>query len=339
MNIKLLSIDLAKNVFQICAINQAGKPIINKKVTRKKLVETVIQLNPKKIVMESCYTANYWGREFQSYQFEVGTIPAQFVKPFVRGNKNDCNDAKAIAEAALRPDMRFVPIKTIEQQDLQALHRIRERHIRNRTALLNQIRGLLSEYGIAVGKSRRVITKMLPEIIEEADNGLTTVARYFIEQQSQELSALSDIIEKDEQLIESLVDNNEDYHRLMTIPGIGPTLSSAIIASIGNANQFSNARELSSWLGLTPLQSASGENSRLGGITKRGNRSLRTLFIHGARAAFTRCKKRNHYLIQWAERIALRRGKPKAWVALANKLARIAWALLTNQTEFRYRAV
>ncbi len=339
MNIKLVSIDLAKNSFQVCGINQAGKAIVNKKVNRSKLLKTVLQLKPQKVVMESCYTVNYWGRKFQSHGFEVGAIPAQFVKAFVRGNKNDCNDALAIAEAATRPNVKWVSIKTIEQQDLQSLHRVRERRVRNRTGLINQIRGLLSEYGIIIAKGFRTIAKQLPDVLEDANNELSPIARQLIAELNEELKSMTQKIKQDEKQIELIASNNEDYHRLQTVPGIGKILSSNVIASVGSATQFKSGREFASWLGLTPRQYASGEKSFMGKISKRGNRTLRSLFIHGARAAFTRCKNREHRLMQWAENVAQRSGKPKAWVALANKLARIVWAILTNKTEFEFRQV
>jgi len=229
-NIKLVSIDLAKNSFQVCAINQAGKPMMNKKVNRNKLVETVLQLSPEQVVMEACYTANYWGRKFQSYGIKADAIPAQFVKAFVRGNKNDNNDALAIAEAASRPNIKWVPIKAIEQQDLQSIHRARERHIRNRTGLINQTRGLLSEYGIVISKGVKVFQKQLPEILEDASNELSVAARKLIYQLSEELSQINQQIKQDEQLIDELVKDNEDYQRLLSVPGIGPILSSSLIA-------------------------------------------------------------------------------------------------------------
>ena len=336
-NIKLVSIDLAKNVFQVCGVNQAGKPVVNKKVNRSQLLKTVLNLNPKRVVMEACYTANYWGRKFQFYGLNASAIPAQFVKAFVRGNKNDGNDALAIAEAAARPNIRSVPIKTVEQQDLQALHRVRERHIRNRTALTNQIRGILSEYGVVIPRGYKVLIQQLPDVLEDADNELSATIRQLVNELAEELHSITKSIQHNETVIEQLSQTHEDYQRLMTVPGIGKILSSTIMAAVGSGQQFKSGRELSAWIGLTPRQYASGEKSYLGKITKRGNRTLRTLFIHGARSALTRCKKRDHYLFQWADKLAARCGKPKAWVALANKLARIVWAMLVNKTEFEYR--
>jgi len=339
MNIKLVAIDLAKNVFQVCAVNQAGKIKVNKKVTRRKLLQTVINLNPEYVAMESCYSANYWGRLFSSHQIEVKLIPAQFVKPFVRSHKNDKNDALAIVEASQRPSIKYVPVKSVAQQDIQSLHRIRQRRVAQCTALINQLRGLLSEYGIIVPQSKSKLQKHLPLILEDAENGLSEVARSFVADLSVELYKNIERIKQSEKQIQSLLNKDEDFNRLMTIPGFGYLVSSALIAAVGNGAQFTNGRAMASWLGLTPKQHSSGLKSTMGGITKRGNRYLRTLLIHGARAALTRCKKRDSYLFSWAEKIAATRGKQKAWVALANKLARVAWVILNKKTTFNYQPI
>lgn len=337
MNSKLVAIDLAKNVFQICVVNQAGKVTMNRQVSRNKLLQFVLNLNPESVVMESCYSANYWGRLFNEHHITVKLIPAQFVKPFVRGHKNDKNDAVAIAEASMRPYLKYVPVKTVAQQDIQSLHRIRQRRVSQCTALINQIRGLLSEYGIIVAQSKSQLLKQLPVILENADNQLSEVALGFTAELKMELDTYIKQIKADEKKLHHLLKENEDYQRLMTIPGFGHLVSSALIAAAGNGAQFKNGRALASWLGLTPKHHASGETLTSGGITKRGNRYLRTLLIHGARAAFTRCKRRDSYLFDWAKGIMTRRGKQKAWVALANKLARVAWAVLNKKSEFDYR--
>ena len=339
MNTNLIAIDLAKNVFHLQGMSKTGRKTISKKVSRKRLVAEVLKLKPRTVVMEACYSVNYWGRLFQSHGIEVGAIPAQFVKPFVQGNKNDANDALAIAQASQRPKVRWVPIKTIEQQDIQSLHRIRQRHVENRTALGNQIRGLLSEYGIVIARSMSKLKLALPDILEDADNGLSPVAREFLQSLAEEFKAMTKMLERDERAITQLSGLNDDFQRLLTIPGVGKLMSSALIAAVGHASQFSSGRQLSAWMGLTPRQYASGEISHMSGISKRGNRYLRTLFIHGARAALSRCKRRDHHLLQWADKIAERRGKHKACVALANKIARVAWALLTHKTEFDYRTM
>jgi transposase len=337
MNGRLVSIDLAKNVFQVCVLNEHGRLVSNKRVSRAKLRTTLAQIAPATVVMESCYSANYWGREFEQMGHTVKLVPAQHVKPFVRGSKNDANDALAIAEAAGRPKIRFVPVKSVAQQDIQLLHRIRSRHIRNRTALVNQLRGLLSEYGVIAPKGWSRLKLALPGILEDGDNGLSPVARQAVAELYDELLALTAVIGRDKQKLASHLHDCADFQRLKAIPGFGLVLASATVAAIGSGHQFTRAREMAAWIGLTPKQFASGEKSYQGGITKRGDRYLRTLFIHAARALYCVSKDRDQPLIQWAEKVAARRGKNKAIVALAHKLARIAWVVLARQEDYRPR--
>jgi len=290
---------------------------------------------PVTVVMESCYSANYWGREFEAMGHTVRLVPAQHVKPFVRGNKNDANDALAIAEAARRPRIRFVPVKTVAQQEVQILHRIRARHVRNRTALVNQLRGLLSEYGVITAKGRTKLMAALPGMLEDAGNALTPVARRVVCELYEELRDLDARVMQDTQAIKAQVNDDDACQRLQAIPGFGPLLASATVAAVGNGHQFARARELAAWVGLTPKQFASGEKSYQAGITKRGDRYLRTLYIHAARALYYRSKDRDQPLIQWTERIAARRGRYKAVVALAHKLARVAWVVLARGEDYR----
>jgi transposase len=335
MNDKLVSIDLAKNVFQVCIYSKSGKVLSNKKIKRNALRRAIAQIEPTRLSMETCYSANYWGRAFQSMGHTVQLIPAQHVKPFVRGNKNDANDVIAIAEASLRPQLRFVPVKTLLQQDIQMLHRIRQRHVGERTSLVNQIRGLLSEYGVVVSQGWRKLKAQLPLILEDADNELTPMGRQEIRRLQEELNMLSDWIEQDNRHLVQSLDENEDYQRLLGAPGFGPVLSSAVIAGIGNAAQFATAREMAAWLGLTPRGEASGERSVLKGISKRGNRYLRTLFIHGARAIVNWCGSKSDPLSRWLQQLIERRGTHKAIVAMAHKMARFAWAMLRKQQPYR----
>lgn len=335
MNDRLVSVDLAKNSFQVCTYSKSGEIVSNRKIKRRVLREAIAQIEPTQIVMEACYSANYWGRAFESLGHTVKLIPAQHVKPFVRGNKTDANDAVAIAEASLRPRLRFVPVKTLLQQDMQMVHRIRQRHVGERTAVVNQMRGLLSEYGVIVGKGWRKLREQLPRILEDGENELTGVARAQIARLQEELAALCDWIEEDNRRLEQMLESNEDYHRLMGAPGFGPVLSSAVIASVGNAAQFATAREMAVWVGLTPRAEASGDRSVLKGISKRGDRYLRTLFIHGARAVVNRCRTKTDPLSLWLQPLIARRGRHKAIVALAHKMARFAWAMLRRQQAYR----
>lgn len=335
MNSNLISIDLAKNVFQVCVFNQNGKVVSNKKVKRQALRETLQQQPPSTVVMEACYSAHYWGRELEKMGHQVKLIPAQHVKPFVRGNKNDANDAVAIAEASQRPKIRFVPVKTVEQQDIQMIHRVRQRHVEARTALVNQIRGLLSEYGIVVEIGWRKLKAQLPLITEDAENGLSPLAREGMALLYEELVEAGRLVEEDDRRLVAHLQDNEDYQHLLAAPGFGPILSSAAVASIGNGAQFASGRELAAWIGLTPLGVASGDKSTLRGISKRGNRYLRTLFIHGARAIVNWCEKKSDPLNEWIKALMARRGRHKAIVALAHKMARFAWVMLSRKEPYR----
>lgn len=335
MNDKLVSVDLAKNCFQVCTYTKSGKILSNRKIKRHALREAIAQIEPTQIAMEACYSANYWGRAFQSMGHTVGLIPAQHVKPFVRGNKNDTNDAVAIAEASLRPRLRFVPVKTLQQQDIQMLHRIRQRHVSERTALVNQIRGLLSEYGVIVSKGWRKLRGQLVLILEDGENELTPMGRQEIARLQVELNTLSEWIDQDNQRLTQSLEHDENYQRLRGAPGFGPVLSSAVIAGIGNAVQFASAREMAVWLGLTPRGEASGDRSVLKGISKRGNRYLRTLFIHGARAIVNWCAEKSDPLSLWLRQLVKRRGRHKAIVAMAHKMARFAWAMLRKQEAYK----
>ncbi|MCP3999928.1 MAG: IS110 family transposase, partial [Gammaproteobacteria bacterium] len=241
----------------------------------------VMQLDAKRIVMEACYSSNYWGRVFQQNGYEVNLIPPHQVKPFVVGNKNDSNDAVAIAEAALRPRASFVRVKSYEQQDVQSLDKIRHRLIKARTALANQMRGLLAEYGLVFKAGIRTLITELPFALEDAENELTYTAREFLRELEIELLYLTERIKQVEQTADKLLAQNDDYLRLQSIPGIGPTISRAMISSINDANQFNNGRQMAAWIGITPKQHASGDRSRMGGISKRGNQTLRRQLIHG----------------------------------------------------------
>ena len=330
---KSLSIDLAKTVFQLCAMDKNHKVLSNKKVTRNKLVQSVLNLNPQIIIMESCYSANHWGRQFQSMGYEVKLIPPQHVKPFVKGNKNDYHDAIAINEASQRPGIYFVPIKTIDQQDLQCMHKIRQRLIRDRTSLTNQIRGLLSEYGIIINRSYLCMKTELPLIIEDATNSLTILMRGMLSDLCTELRITTERISAIEQKIKQAANSSEEYKLLMDIPGVGLITASALIAQIGNAKQFKSSRGFAAWLGLTPKHQASGTKIINQGVSKRGNRYLRTLLIHGGRTVLNNYKQEDT-LKRFAQNISDRRGKHKAVVAVAHKIARIIWAVLTSNKPY-----
>ena len=264
----------------------------------------------------------------------VKLMAPQFVKPYVKSNKNDANDAEAICEAVARPTMRFVAIKTIEQQDIQAVHRIRSELVQQRTAKVNQIRGLLGEYGLVVGQRIDVLRKALPLILEDAENGLTVDFRTLLEGLQQDLITLDERVDEMDKKIKLLASSNEDAKRLQQIPGIGPITATALISAIGDGKQFKRGRDLAAWLGLTPKQHSSGGKDRLLGISKRGDAYLRTLLIHGARAVLRVAGNKDDPRSRWIQSLCGRRNKNIAAVAVANKNARIVWALLTKKTDF-----
>ena len=336
---KVVGIDLANNVFQVCGLNQAGKVGFNRKITRAKLAEFVQHLAPTVLALESCGSANYWARRFEALGHEVRIIPAQHVKPFVRGNKNDANDALAICEAALRPDVRPVPIKTQAHQDLQMLHRIRQRHLRNATAVANQARALLRENGIVVPLSVNKLLKAIPDLLEDAENGLSPLGRQVLDTLQQELRYERQCVEEFERILKTHLADNETYEHLQTIPGYGPIISSALLAAVGNASQFKRSRQMSAWVGLTPRHTGTAGKTTLLDTSKKGDRYLRAVLIHGARTVVMWSKDKDDPLSLWINRIIERRGRNKAVVALANKCVRIAWAIITRGEVYRTAAL
>jgi transposase len=335
MKITLIGIDLAKNVLQVCGVNQAGKAVFNRTIKRTQLLKTLVQYPEAVIAMEACSGSNYWGRELISQGFEVRLIPPQHVKPFVKGNKNDRNDAFAICEAAQRPNIIFVKPRSLEQVDVIISHRIRERRIRVRTALTNQIRGLLSEYGIVIPKGRDPLNLALPELLEDASNSLTTIARRYIRELLDELYAINASIKSLEKDIRIQARNHPDTKRLTAIRGVAEIIATAAVSFAGDGSSYQNGRHFSANLGLVPKEFSSGGKQKLGGITKRGNSYLRRQLIQGAWSVIRYATSNDDRLSVWARNIIERRGKQKAAVAVANKLARIIWAMLYYKTEYR----
>lgn len=334
MKYSVISIDLAKNVFQLCAFNEKREIVLNKKVKRANLINALRQFPASLVVMEACYSSNPWGRRIMKLGHTVKCIPAFAVKPFLVGNKNDANDAIAIAEASFRPTIRFVEIKTLEQQDIQSLQRIRERMIKIRTGDINQLRGLMAEYGEVVATTPGALQKAIPGILEDASNELTFVARKFIRRLSENIEQISKQIQEVDTEINALIGTKEEYQLLRSVPGVGPIVAATVMASVHDVNVFKNGRQFAAWIGLTPSQYASGETSRLGKITKRGNQSMRKMLIHGARTVLNWCDKKNDNLSKWLQAIKQRMHGCKSVVAFANKLARIIWAVLAHKTPF-----
>jgi transposase len=338
MGIVRMGIDLSKNSFHVHAVDELGHVILQRLMNRSQLRQYLVVTAPCVVATESCGSAFHWARYAAQCGHRTRIIASQFVKPYVKSNKNDFNDAAAICEAASRPSMRFVPTKSIEQQDIQALHRVRTRRVAERTALGNQIRGLLLEYGIAIGLSLITLRKKVPEVVASEANELTPRARSIFRELYDELVEIEGKIAYIERKINQIFKASEPCQRLAQILGVGPLTSTALVAAVGDAHVFKNGRHMAAWLGLVPRQYSSGGKSRLLGISKRGDRYLRTLLIHGARSALRVMGHRGDGRSRWATEVARRRGANIATVALANKTARIAWAMLAHGQDYRSAA-
>lgn len=328
-NIKLLAVDLAKNCFQLHGTDVKGKPVLKKKIcSRKEFFEFVKELGPCKIFMEACGSSNYWGREFIKLGHKVKLIHPRYVKPYVKRNKNDVNDAAGIAAAARDPDMRFCEVKTEEQQNMQSIHRIRSLLIQQRTAIANQIRGLLAEYGVVIPMGIGYVRKELSVILGDNPNNLGKVIFSCLMELYSRFKYLDEKITGYDKKIEGLFENNEACKRLEQIPGIG-VLGATMLASIlGNGGGFKNGRHFAAFLGLTPRQHSSGSKERLLGISKGGDTYVRSLLVHGARAVICWSTKKEDKRSRWIKELRGRMSYNKAAVALANKIAKTAWAII-----------
>lgn len=337
-NVTTIGIDLAKNVFQIHGVDERGKTVLQKRVSRVKFLETMKKLPSCLVGMEACGASNYWARQLKRIGHDVKLMAPQRVKPYIGSTKNDYKDAEGICEAVSRPKMLFVPAKGIEQQDIQSVHRIRRRLVESRTALSNQIRGLLSEYGIVLAKGISHIRNGLLKIIDDVENELTANTREMMGDLYDELMMLDGKIKRYDEKLETIFKTNEICKKLEKIEGVGPITATAAVASIGDAKIFKNGRQMAAWLGLTPRQYSSGEKQRLGGISKKGDCYLRSLLVHGARSVIRSCVKKEDPKSRWVNDKVARRGKNKAAVALANKNARTIWALLAKGENYRKAA-
>jgi transposase len=335
MKVTLIGIDLAKSIFQVCGVNQAGKRVFNRQVRRARLMELLLQYPDASVTMEACSGSNYWGRELQQRGFKVMLIPPQHVKPFVKGNKNDRNDAFAITEAARRPDLKCVEPRTLVQTDMIQVHRVLDRMIRQRTALINQLRGFLNEYGIVVAQGKEKLLAAMPDLLEDAENGLTPSSRALFQTLHEQWRQANEAIERLEKGLRSQARADEAAQRLMHITGVAVKISTATIAHAGNGHGYRSGRHYAANLGLVPKEHSSGGQQKLGGISKRGNQYLRRLLIQGAWSVLRNVDKNDDRMSRWARQLLERRGKHKAVVAVANKMARIMWSMLYHQTEFR----
>lgn len=333
MHVTTIGLDIAKRVFQAHGVNERAQAVLRKPLRRAQVMPFFAQLSPCLIGIEACGSAHFWARQLSTLGHTVKLMPPQFVKPYVKTNKNDAHDAEAICEAVGRPNMRFVPVKTIDQQAVLALHRAREGFVAARTAQANQIRGLLGEFGIVMPEGIHVLKEQMPQILEDAENGLPGASRELFARLIEHLRELDRRVKDLQRQIETWHHNSAPSQRLEQIPGIGPLTASALVASIGDIRTFRNARQLSAWLGLVPRQDSSGGQTRLLGISKRGDSYLRKLLIHGARAVLSRLKRRPGDA-DWRTRLLARRPANVAAVALANKNARIVWALLARDRDY-----
>lgn len=327
--INLLAIDLAKNVFELHGVDARGACLLRRQVRRAQLLRFMTQLAPCTVAMEACSGAHYWGRQFEQLGHQVKLIAPQFVKPFVKGNKTDRNDAQAICEAAARPQMRFVALKTVEQQQILVLHRLRSAAVKERTALANRLRAVLGEFGVVVPKGLARLRRALPEVLENSTQALPPIVVEELRLQREHLSALDEQVQRLEVRIEQQLKLDERACALMQRRGVGPLIASAFTAQIGAPQSFENGRQVAAWLGLVPRQHSSGGKPLLLGISKRGDAYVRTLLVHGARAVLrTAARHPSDALCRWALSVQERRGKNKAIVAVANKMARQLWAQL-----------
>lgn len=331
-----VGVDLAKRVFQVHGVGRDERPILKKRLSRGTWIEELIKLmEPGCVVgMEACAGAHHWARALQSRGFTVKLMAPQFVKPYVKSNKNDANDAEAICEAMSRQSMRFVTVKTVEQQDTQAVHRIRQGLVEQRTAKANQIRGLVAEYGLVAPKEMAQLRVAVPLWLADAENGLTDHFRRLLTGLWGDVLSLDSRVKELDREIEGIAQSEPLTKRLMQLRGIGPVIATALVATVGNAAQFKNGRQMSAAIGITPRQQSSGGKDHLLGISKRGDSYLRALLIHGARSVMRTARNKDDPLSRWVMALATRRHPNVAAVALANKTVRIAWALLRKDRDY-----
>ena len=334
MTIVTLGLDLGKNWIHMVALDEDGRIALRRRVRRDRLLAQLGNMATCLIGMEACCGAHYLGRALEAQGHTVRLMPPQYVKPFVKSNKNDYRDAEASAEAVQRPTMRFVPLKSEAQLDLQIIHRVRQRLVRCRTALINQLRAVLLERGITVPQRRRVLEKQLPGILSDEHNGLSPRIRHLIEDVRVEWRELDIRIDAFDTELTAIAKRDDACRRLCEISGIGPLNATALVAAVGNGAVFDKGRDMAAWLGLVPRDYSTGGKQRLLGISKRGNKYLRTLLIHGARAALPYLAERQDALGSWLRALLARAHRTVVVVALANKLARIAWAVLTGKSRY-----
>lgn len=337
--INVIGLDLAKNVFQVHGVDAKGHVAVRKQLKRAQVLSFFANIEPCLVGIEACGGAHYWAREITRYGHTVRAMAPAFVKPYVKSNKNDRNDAEAICEAVQRPTMRFVPVKTVEQQSVLQLHRARQLLVGMRVSLTNQMRALLSEFGITIPQGASALPARLPAILENADNGLLAVTRELLSALSAHYRDLTARIEAIEQQLARWHRANESSQRLAEIPGVGLLTATALAGTVGDAKAFRNGRALAAYLGLVPRQQSTGGKEKLLGISKRGDAYVRTLLVHGARAVIRQAQRRARAgqvdERDWLARLLRGGHANRAACAQANKTARIAWALLARDRVYQ----
>lgn len=330
-----IGLDLAKSVFQIHGVDDGGRTVLRRRLSRHELASYFAKLPACLVGMEACSAAHHWARELTRLGHSVRLIPPQYVKPYVKRNKTDAADAEAICEAVARPNMRFVPIKTLDQQGVLSLHRVRSLFVRQRTAAINTVRGLLTEFGIVAGKGLQRLAELRQRMDKVGSDLLPAEARAAIAEAFDHIDVLSKRIDTVEARIVTWHKNSEASHRLASAPGVGPITASAIVASVGDGRQFQSARHFAAWLGLTPRIHASGGKGHIGRISKGGDRYLRALLIHGARAIVGTSFRKDVKPRPWLKQLLARRPVNVAAVAVAHKTARALWAMITREEGYR----
>ena len=336
MKLSRIGIDLAKNIFQVHGVDAHGKLVWKRRLKRNQWLRVLLdKAEPSCVIgMEACGGAHHWARELQSRGYTVKLIPPQFVKPYVKSQKDDAKDAEAICEAMSRPGMRFVSVKTVEQQDIQSIHRVRSLLMSERTAKANQIRGLVAEYGLIAPQHVGPLRQAIPAWLEDADNGLTDRFRSLLHELWKELLRLDQRRTALDAQIQHISDSHPDAKRLKQLRGVGPLVATALVARLGDGRHFKRGRQAAASVGLTPRHHGTGGKNRIYGITKQGDSYLRSILIHGARSVVSHAKRRDDRLSLWLTELAARSHTNVAAVALANKTVRIAWVMLRHGTDY-----